>query len=504
MTSRHRLVLAASTALAAIVAAPTFAAYICHPDPSGTRTLALSGTIERYLVAGPKVSVAVRSPQGCTVVAWNVLTGLHKATTASCATLLARNLEVSRDPRTRIQFANATRPDTLEVFSGQHRVASWPLPARPRALHVAAGYALFTAADGGTYALRLADGRIAGLGPAQTGDDPQIGPLGAVFARRPGYTTLRASSLKFVPLDGIAHEVDMNTLPLVTGGSIRSISMDGPRVAVAVRDPAGRCDRVLYWNVLRAPFQRISAPVGPTCVPDRATAISSVAIGGFRAEWLAHSSAGAALVVGSPKCQEWVVRRLAAGERVTAMAADGATIAFADTHTVAVVVGKYSARTILTARVSPTALAVSGKLVATALDDGTVVVRTISGRHVARLHVGAVRAIALDNGRLAVLRAGAIDVYGLASGKRVRTIETPGVTSASLDVQYGIATVAAGYEALAIDLATGRVAIVGSAAAPIIGTTIEAPGVAYASPTGDHGTATFVPLSRVKVLLGRA
>jgi hypothetical protein len=37
MTGLHRLVLGVFGALAAVVAAPALAAYICHPDPSGTR-----------------------------------------------------------------------------------------------------------------------------------------------------------------------------------------------------------------------------------------------------------------------------------------------------------------------------------------------------------------------------------------------------------------------------------------------------------------------------------
>jgi hypothetical protein len=145
-------------------------------------------------------------------------------------------------------------------------------------------------------------------------------------------------------------------------------------------------------------------------VPRRPTGISTVAIGGFRSEWLAESGEQGSIVVGSPRCQEWVVRRLLrgpAGERVVAMAADGRTLAFGVTEqqrelrglaSVDVVDGKFSPRTILTGRVQPVALAVNGTLVATALANGTVDVRTILGRPVATLHVGDARAIALDAG----------------------------------------------------------------------------------------------------------
>jgi hypothetical protein len=118
---------------------------------------------------------------------------------------------------------------------------------------VAAGYAPFTGADGGTYALRLHDGRVAGLGAAVPGDDPQLNARGAVFAERPTYTSTTRDRLEFVPRSGIESEVRRDARPLRIGGAIRSLAMDGPRVALAVRDRTGRCDRVMYWNVLRAP-----------------------------------------------------------------------------------------------------------------------------------------------------------------------------------------------------------------------------------------------------------
>jgi hypothetical protein len=515
MTGFHRLVLAVFGALAAVVAAPALAAYICHPDPAGTRRLTLAGPAERYLLTGPRVSVAVHTLAGCNVVAWNTLTGVHRTTGASCLSLLGRKLSAPSGLRATVTPASALRPDTLDLFRGPRRIATWPLPARPRALHVGSGYALFTAGDGGTYALRLRDGRVAALGAAVPGDDPQINELGAVFAERATYSSKARDRLEFVPRSGIESEVRRDARPLRTGGAIRSLAMDGPRVALAVRDQTGRCDRVLYWNVLRAPVQRISAPEGPTCVPGRPTGISAVAIGGFRTEWLAESGKQAAVVVGSPRCQEWVVRRLLrgpAGERVVAMAADGKTLAFGVTEhqrelrglaSVDVVAGTFSPRTILTGRVQPVGLAVDGGVVATALADGTVDLRTVLGRRLAKLHVGDARAIALDGGKLVVLRPARVDVYD-QSGGRERTIPIPRATASRLDVEYGIAVLAAGRQALAIDLTTGREAVVGSAASTLLGVAIERPGVAFAATNARGGIAKFVPLARVQSLLGRS
>jgi hypothetical protein len=514
MTRSRRYVVAASAALAAIVAAPSLAAYICHPDPRGTRRLTVAGFVERYVVAGPHVSVAVRSSEGCKVVAWNTLTGLQRTTGASCLSLLGRSLSTPAALRTFVTPANSKGPDTLNVFRGTVRIANWPLPAKPRVLHVADGYALFSATDGGTYALRLGDGRVAALGPAAAGDVPQISELGAVFAERHGYSSAKGDVLKFIPTSGINAEVDRNARPLRTGGAIQSLAMDGPRVALAVRDRAGRCDRVVYLNVLRAPAQRISAPVGPTCVPGQKTQISAVAIGGFRTEWLAASGNRASLVIGSPRCQEWVVRRLGTGpggEDVVGMAADGKTLAFAVTNherelrglsSIDVIAGTYSPRTIITGRGQPVALSVDGNTIATLFADGTVDVRTARGRSVARFAVGTGRAIALSDGKLVVLRATRLDVYSLASRNRIHAVRIPRVTVNALDAQYGIAVVAAGRNALAVDLATGAVAVVGSSASPVVGAAIERPGVAFASTSGDRGLATFVPLARVQALLG--
>jgi len=513
MNGTHRLVLAVCGAVAAVVAAPALAAYICHPDPAGTRRLTLAGPAERYVLAGPRVSVAVHTRAGCNVVSWNTLTGLHRTTGASCLSLLGRNLSSQAGLRATVAPANALRPDTLEVFRGPKRIAAWPLPARPRALHVAAGYALFTAGDGGTYALRLRDGRLAGLGAAVPGDDPQIDKVGAVFAERTTYTTKTRDRLEFVPRSGIESELRRDARPLRTGGAIRSLAMDGPRVALAVRDNTGRCDRVLYWNVLRAPVQRISAPEGPTCVPGRPTGISTVAIAGFRAEWLANSGKQSAVVVGSPRCQEWVVSRLLRGpgeEHVVAMAADGKTLAFGVTEqqrelrglaSVDVVAGKFSPRTILTGRLQPVGLAVNGDVVATALADGTVDVRTVHGRRIAAIDTGRVDAIALDAGKLVALRPGRLDVYDLASASRERSVPVPRATR--LDVQYGIAVLAAGRQALAVDLTSGRHAVVGRAPSTLLGVAIERPGVAFASTSAHAGIAKFVPLAHVQSLLGR-
>ena len=112
-----------------------------------------------------------------------------------------------------------------------------------------------------------------------------------------------------------------------------------------------------------------------------------------------------------------------------------------------------------------------------------------------------VDAIALDEGKLVALRPGRLDVYDLASASRERSVPVPSATR--LDVQYGIAVLAAGRQALAVDLTNGRQAVVGRAASTLLDVAIERPGVAFAATSARAGIAKFVPLARVQSLLGR-
>ena len=87
---------------------------------------------------------------------------------------------------------------------------------------------------------------------------------------------------------------------------------------------------------------------------------------------------------------------------------------------------------------------------------------------------------------------------------RVQAVKIPRVSLNTLDLQYGIAVVAAGRKAIAVDLTTGRSAVVGRASSRLLGVAIERPGVALASTTAERGLATFVPLAHVEAVLGRS
>ena len=116
--------------------------------------------------------------------------------------------------------------------------------------------------------------------------------------------------------------------PLSTG-EITSISMDGPRVAIAVRDPSGRCDRVFIWNVPWHYLSRLSDAYGQTCLPNHAPGgITDVAMAGGRAAWTTTYGATTRIIAATgTACQEWVVARSSAG--VAGLAGDGTILSYA-------------------------------------------------------------------------------------------------------------------------------------------------------------------------------
>jgi hypothetical protein len=374
------------------------------------------------------------------------------------------------------------------------RIDGWPLPVQPRSVSRLGNLVVFAArGGGGLYAMRLDTGRFGLLGPLRASDVPQLTERGVFYQDNEFKRDTREGvvRLKFVPTAGILERIAVATRPIRTGDPISSLSMDGARVALAVTGRRETCDRVLYWNVAWPPVQRVSAPAGPTCAWRERTAIRNVAIGGFRAEWAAASAGETRIVWGSPLCREWVVRRLHAGDRLTALAADGSTLAFAvaGKHPSVAVVDGHRALDI--ARGTATQLAVSGRHIAVLWADGTVGVYGVRGRVQRVVDARGARAIALDGASLIVLGRRTLRTDG-------RTFRVP--SAETVDVQDGIAVLAAGRTAYAVDLRNGRTATIGRGTTPLVGIQIERPGAAYAFGT----QARFVPTATLERLLGRS
>ncbi len=333
--------------LAIVVAAGVFAgaavAYVCHPSVAGTRMLTVHGSVVSLKARGAGFDLVLKGTGQCTKLSWNVATGASRSLSLGCPPPV--RVQASSTPsalaagaagqRVVVQRGSGTAPDLLKVFgAGGTPVRTLPLPARPETLQSSGGIAVFSAKGAGVFAVRLSDGLYGYLGPNGGSFAPVLDGRGVLFHDGESKGALRDGNtvLEFVPRAAIAKIIARTAKPLVTGGPIRSISMDGPRVALAVGDTQGRCDRVLYWNVAWWPVQRISSTSGVTCmIRPHGMEIPRVAIGGFRSEWVTAEAGASRLIAGSPLCQEWVLGRFPEASQVTALAGDGATLVFAVT-----------------------------------------------------------------------------------------------------------------------------------------------------------------------------
>ena len=342
----------------------------------------------------------LRSDTGCRRVAWDIATGAHRQVAGAGAArghlrhlrlrcrrrsgqfeseCSSRGGSTGRTPFASRAAAGSSPPGRCPPGRGRSPSPQiWPSSRRRRARA--------SSRSGSAPDTSL-------LLPDPPGDQARLSPRGVVFQDGENKRAARdgLSILKFIPRAALGRALDRSTRPLHTGSEIRSLAMDGPRVALGLVDSSAgaRCDRVVYWNVAWPPAQRISAPLGPTCTPGaRAVRIGAVAIGGFRAAWLAQGGGATdRLVVGSPLCQEWVVGRLTrgpGGDQLTGAAGDGATLAFAVTHherelrgltSVAVVNGHFRPRTIASGVGAPVSLSVDRGSIAILWSNGTVEIR---------------------------------------------------------------------------------------------------------------------------------
>jgi hypothetical protein len=364
------------------------------------------------------------------------------------------------------------------------------LPAEPRLLVASGALAVFSATRReGLFAVRLTDGLYTYLGPDGGSFRPLLSTRGVLFHDGESRLALREGRtiLKFVPLPTIMGSITKTAAPLVVGGPIHGISMDGPRVALSVGDVRNVCGRVLYWNVAWRPVQRISAASGPTCRPGHTgVGIGRLTIGGFRTEWLTSEHW---LIAGSPLCQEWVLDR---SGKVGPMAGAGQNLVFATGHTVAAVDGHYRPHVIAVGAGAPLALAADTRRVAILWPGGRVDVRSRQGGLLARLGVGDARRIALEGDTLVASSRGGLELYSVAGAKRTAHWPLP-AGATGLDFRFGVAAFAAGREALVIDTRTGRTVVAGRGSSRLVGVRIGSTGLAYA-----YGhTARYVPTQRL-------
>lgn len=519
--SRRRFVLAAGL-VGLVTAAPAVGAYVCHPDPEGTKRLSIEGRIGAYSLVRGDVAISVRRGNSCTRIVWrpaSSVVGEHPAACVDARTSTSvadgsRRIVVVRAP------SKADHPDRVDVVDRRTGalLKSWPLFNRPLSLDVDANTAVFTTAGrDGFYGLRLTDGRIGLVGVNQRIDTPQIDATGVVYQddlykRDDGKGRVL---MKFVPRPAVEDKIARGGLPIRTNGVVRDFSMDGQRVAIAVADPRGVCDRVLFWNVSWHYVSRLTSSNEATCTPGHAAGgITHVALGGITAEWVtSYGDATTLLAANIIACREWVITRLqngAGGDRLGGVAADGGLLAYAigrherelrgQALLGKVVRGGVRGRLIADSPNPPLAVSVDSKRVATLREDGLVEIRDRDGTAVSIIRPSAPKAIALRRNLLAVLTKGRIEVFDVASGRRIKSLSAPRGARPSIDLHYGVAVLTAGTRIYAVDVATGRTALLAKAPTPARAQ-IEAPGVVYQFNSRGHGVLRFVPYAAVAAAL---
>lgn len=421
------------------------------------------------------------------------------------------------------------RPDRLEVLdrATHRRIASWPLIERAARVDLFGGIAILSASKrNALYALRTDDGRIAMIGITRAGDRPVIGPDGVLYEDNLLVSAAGSSphaTLKLLPLATVRRELGDRAPVREPWGHvlrhashagsrmrlsrINAISMDGPRVALAVHHPRGACDRVVFWNVAWHFVSRLTRQVGPTCLPTHASGgITDVALAGPRAVWTTRYGRQTRVLAASIiHCHEWVVARPIQGvQRVAGLSGDGGLLAYAlgwtsrTRHTASVGLVPQFWRGLSLARSNSQVVSVSADSgrVATVYANGTVVVLTPGTQVVKRLRVETAGAMALRRDTLAVVGHGTLDVYNVSSGRRVHAWNIP-ASATSVDLHYGIAVIAAGRDVLAMNVDTGRTARLLRAPAQV-SAEIEAPGAVIQFNVGTQGYLRFVPMSLVE------
>lgn len=510
-------VVVAALATAGIAAAAAGDARPCHPDLPGTRSLTVTGAVTSYRFEGRGTLVAsIRTKRCAGVARWNYAASPQATASVSCrgsktggSGAAQQHLVATAGSRlVRVVLApdGVDRPDRLDVIARGtgRRISSWPLIDRPSRVVLFGKIAILSAADrNALYALRISDGRIAMLGISRTGDRPIIGRDGVAYqdalslkAPAPNRVTL-----KLVPLASVERQLSLADREIQTHWRISAIGMDDRRVAFAVHDPAGRCDVVKFWTPPWYFVARVTHPSAATCLSSHGPGgVTNVAMGGGRLVWTTrYGNRTRVLAASTIGCREWVVKRVAPGAPVGALAGDGSVLAYALQGSVGVVEAesdKWYGEVVSQSAVPIAAMSVDSDRVATLYRNGTVKVMSDEGDLVSSFTVGAARAIALRGDTVAVLATGRLGIYSAATGTLTRSWHVP-ANARSVDVHYGIAVVAAGNDVLALNVSTGHTARLLHAPGRVAAQ-IDSPGAVVQFNAGGHGYLRFIPMSTLE------
>lgn len=313
-----------------------------------------------------------------------------------------------------------------------------------------------------------------------------------------------------------------------TSGWIETIAMDGPRLAYAV-EGGSTCTKVFAWNVLSGSAARVSGP--GTCQADSTSTgggVTRIAVAGKRLAWIVNmggntESADALYTASVPTPKEklvasvlrsgdvdgtltggWLAGLVGGGDRIavdqyttnTAGAITKAALRRLDGELTTIAVG-------------------AGTLRAVSLDDHRIAVLrsdqkvalydTETGRLLLTIAPSSAREVALRKDYVVVLtRTKTIEIFNARTGAPVRTLRVA-AGAAMLDAHSGVAAYAVGRTVHVVRLADGKDAVLATAPRAISALAVEAPGIAYAyntvRGTRDVGNLAFVPMRRATSLL---
>jgi hypothetical protein len=316
--------------------------------------------------------------------------------------------------------------------------------------------------------------------------------------------------------------------PLVknVNGWISALAFDGSTVAYATQNFAPTdCFKVFTWGPLSRAGALLSGPKTGNCFSDEPSGerVVAVALAGPRVAWIRN-------ITGNTEADDYLYTRVLGREKLLASArrtgdtsggqltgnwigglvGSGSVLAVNTWSTSAGAVTKASLGTVGLAKVTPRATG-TGTLTAASADlgrvavlrsDGSVGVYSAAGPLITTVTPPSVRAIALRKDFLVVLtRASTLAIYNSHTGALIRTWPVPAAAT-NLDVSQDIAVFSVWRKLYALQLTTGKLAVLAAEKRAVVAAQIEAPGVVFAYNTvrglKEIGNLVFLPLSAVK------
>jgi hypothetical protein len=307
-------------------------------------------------------------------------------------------------------------------------------------------------------------------------------------------------------------------------GWIDALAMSGPEVAYSAEN-GSHCRNVVVWNVLTGSAMLVSGPkAATTCGDDEPSGqqVSELALAGTQVAWIrtieGNTEADDTLFAASlPKPHEHLLataRRVgeppAKGGWIGGLVGSGSVVAVnlwttnaAGTPVAGSLRAIASSALKTVASGTGTVLAESTDLgrVAVLRSDGTVALYSATGSLLRTIAPSSAREIALRKDYVVVLtKTKTLEIYNANTGAFVRRWPVPG-GAAHLDLYGGVVVYSVWRTLHALQLTTGKDAVIASLKRAVVADEIEAPGVVYAydSVRGikDIGNLTFVPMHSV-------